>query len=68
MFFFMEYVKYYLQFFCARHAIICLLIPCVHNPTKVRDYAYLLFVVFDCFICIYLTIWGSMILFRDDVI
>lgn len=64
----MNYTIYYLEFMVVRHGLLSFLLPWVKDPMKFRNYVYWGYAVIDSFFITALTIWGSMTLFRKDIL
>lgn len=63
----MNYTIYYLEFMVVRHGLLVFILPWVKDPMKFRNYVYWGYAVIDSFFITALTIWGSMTLFRKDI-
>lgn len=66
--YFLDYFIAYLFFVTTRHMVILFLLFCVKRPQRLRDFAFIVYIVLDIFFVMILTTYGTTIIFSDEAL
>ena len=66
--YFLDYFIAYLFFVTARHMLILVLLFFVRRPPRLRDFAFMVYVIIDIFFVMILTTYGTTIIFGEEAL